>query len=104
MALSQSLVDAHNSYQQAMLDNHDWFPSNTTKLLAFIHAYSLDLALKPQLISHGGSQAEELRWDVEVTREELIRLQRIYGRLAARANGKGGGFRQTQTSRPPARW
>lgn len=103
MALDQALIDAVAGINTAFVENADWFPSNTTKLLALIHAYEKALALRPQMASHGGSAAEELRFNQEVTAERLAELQKRYQVLQRQTNGNGG-FRQNQLRRGADRW
>jgi hypothetical protein len=103
MALDQDLIDAFNETQQALIDNADWWPNNLVKLKAYIDAYTRALAIMPQLASHGGSAAEELRFDKNVQKSELDDLRKRYTRLASRKNGNGG-FRQNQLSRNSNRW
>lgn len=104
MALDQNLIDSFNATQQALIDNADWWPNDLVKLKAYIDAYTRALAILPQLASHGGSQAEELRFNKEVQKDELDYLRERYTRLSSQASGSKGGFRQNQLSRGPGRW
>lgn len=104
MALDQDLVDAFNDTQLALIENSDWWPGNLVKLKAYINAYTMALAIKPQLASHGGSQAEELRFNKEVEKDELDYLRKTYLRLSSKSSSARGGFRQNQLSRNRARW
>jgi len=103
MALDQSLIDSFNATQTALIENADWFPNDLGKLKAYIDAYTRALAILPQLASHGGSQAEELRFDKGIQKEELDYLRKRYLRLLNTSKGTGG-FRQNQLSRGPGRW
>ena len=97
--LIQSVADINRAFYV----NADWFPSNDAKLLKLVHAYEKALALRPAMISHGGSAAEELRFNLEVSQQRLEELQGQYNDLM-RAKRKVGGFRQTQLSRGGTRW
>ena len=103
MALDQSLINAFNATQTALIDNADWWPGDLTKLKAYIDAYTRALAIIPQLASHGGSQAEELRFNKDIQKAELDYLRSKYSRLSNSSKGTGG-FRQNQLSRGPGRW
>ena len=102
MAIDQAIIDAVANINTAFIENADWWPNDTVKLKNMIDAYSKALSIRPSLAAHGGSQAEEIRFNMEVSHTELQTLRNKYTSLT-RASGSGS-FRQHQLNKCHQRW
>ena len=93
MSLDQGLIDAYKAANDEIIATSDWMPDDDAKLLRLIAALLKKIFLSPSVAAHGGSDAEEIRFNLDVWNEQARALQGQYRMLT---NRKVGSYRTHQ--------
>ena len=100
--MSQTDIDHLDIAKKELWENRDYFRTESVeKAGKYIDALEWLIVSVPQLASHGGSQAEELRQDI---RTWQILLEKAKSWLAGRRSQRHAGFRLRGMTRMRSRY